>query len=130
MWQIKCKYLHTSPNNFGLFSNHFKFLFVPSHNTFAGRIKRQIFMVSKKNPCSLLHNIHVNHYSFSSINQTFNFTCYLYALPVICDIIDNWCSIWKYLACHKILFSYIEHSNVLSHHLNFILICPSCLNRT
>lgn len=130
MWRIKWKYLHTSPNNFDSFSNPFKFCFVTSHNNFARRIKRQIFMISKKKSV-----FPVAQYTRQTLfifiqNQTFNFTCNPNALPIICDIIDNWCSIRKYLACHKILFSYIEHSNVLSHLFNFILICPSCLNRT
>ena len=84
MWQIKSKYLHTSPNNFGFFSNHFKFLFVPSHNNFARRIKQQIFMISKKNQFSLLHNIHVKHYSFSSkIKRSILRAIYMHSLSYV-----------------------------------------------
>ena len=84
MWQIKCKYLHTSLIDFRLFSNHFKFLFVPSHNNFARRIKRQRFMVSKRNHFFLLHNIHVNHYSFSSkIKRSILRAIYMHSLTYV-----------------------------------------------
>ena len=84
MWQIKCKYLDTSPNDFCYFSNHFKFCFVTSHKNFARRMKRQIFMVSKKNQFSLLHNVHVNHYSFSSqIKRSILCAIYMHSLSYV-----------------------------------------------